>query len=254
MSAPESSAPKAVFFLGATGGCGFATLRRCIEAGYACVALCRVPYKLTDKLSPKEREAVRIDEGNADDGDAVRRCLAHPSRPGAMVDYVISSIGNEPSLQGMRNADSDVCRKGMDVLLQTIQALRADGVAGRPRIVGISSTGLSSFARDLPLLMVPLYKVVLAIPHCDKKAMEDLMIASGEDWTVIRASGLTNGRATAGGSKVRAGMEIPQEKKVETEAIGYTISREDVGRWIFEKIVQEDQARAWVQRVATITH
>ncbi|KAK5655632.1 hypothetical protein OQA88_5563 [Cercophora sp. LCS_1] len=243
---------KTIFFLGATGGCGLSAMRRSLAAGHTCIALCRTPSKLTAILPPSEHPNLIIVEGNAHSSEPVRQGLIHPTAPKAFVDYVISSIGNAVSWEGMRNADADVCRKGMELIISTMNALRKEGYTGRPRILGVSSTGISDFARDLPIAMIPLYKVALAIPHRDKKAMENVLIESGEDWTVVRPSALTNGKG--GETTVRDGMEDPIAKKVESKAIGYTISREDTGKWIFEKIIEEGAARKWVKKIATVTY
>ncbi|KAK1750163.1 hypothetical protein QBC47DRAFT_125454 [Echria macrotheca] len=244
------STGKAILFLGATGGCAFSTLHRSIAAGHACIAVCRTPSKLTAQLSAEQQAHVTIIEGNAHDAAVLRTGLIHPSKPKTLVDHVVSALGNPITMEGLLKPDGDVCRHGMEVLLQSITALRTEGYAGRPRITGVSSTGLSEVARDVPIPFVPLYKVILHSPHKDKRGMEALMMASGEDWTIIRASLLTSG---PGGQKpVRAGMEDPVAKKVESAAIGYSITREDVGKWIFENVIEGDAT--WVAKVATVTY
>ena len=95
--------------------------------------------------------------------------------------------------------------------------------------------------------MVPLYRGLLSVPHKDKKAMEDLVVGAGKEgvvagWTVVRASLLTNGKATEG--KVRAGMEGKP-------AVGYTISREDVGGWIYREVVVKG---AWVGERVSLSY
>ena len=87
--------------------------------------------------------------------------------------------------------------------------------------------------------MVPLYRF-LHTAHQDKIAMENLVIkAVTEDpapigsFAVVRASLLTAGPAL-GVDKIRWDVE---DGKVAEKAIGYTISRADVGGFVFEKIV-----------------
>jgi hypothetical protein len=140
----------------------------------------------------------------------------------------------------------------MQTLLDALADCRKRGMTGRPRIAAVSSTGLSDFARDVPLLFVPLYHVLLKSPHKDKRAMEGALVASDEDWTVVRASLLTDGPESAK-MPVRVGMEDPRAKFVESKAIGYTISRQDVGKWIFENVI-EATSQEWVGKVATITY
>ncbi|GJC91191.1 fungal specific transcription factor domain-containing protein [Colletotrichum higginsianum] len=163
----SSANAKSVLFLGATGGCGLSALRRSLDAGFTCIALCRTPSKLTSVL-PSE------------------------------------------------------------------------------------NTGISKFGRDTPLLVAPLYKGLLHTPHEDKRAMEELLFASNEAWSVIRASFLTNGKEQPSGA-VRVGIEDPVEG-VEELAIGYSIAREDVGKWIFENILQKDGKDGFVRKVVTVTY
>ena len=63
--------------------------------------------------------------------------------------------------------------------------------------------------------------------------MEEMVVRSGEEgvvrgWTVVRASLLTNGKPAE--ERVRVGTQGKP-------AVGYTISREDVGRWIYREVV-----------------
>ncbi|EFQ27221.1 hypothetical protein CGRA01v4_04271 [Colletotrichum graminicola] len=222
----SSANPKTVLFLGATGGCGLSALRRSLDAGFTCIALCRTPSKLASILLPEQYPNLRIAQGNAHDADVVARHLVSPL---------------------------DATRFGMAVLLDAVRKLRAEkGVSGNPRVLGLSSTGISKFARDTPFIIAPLYKGLLHVPHEDKRAMEELLFASNEAWTVVRASFLTNGKEQPSGA-VRVGVEDPV-KGVEQLAIGYSISREDVGRWIFENVLQKDGNDEFVRKVATITY
>jgi len=245
-----SSSPKAILFLGATGGVGFSALRRSLAAGHTCLAVCRTPSKLTDKLGASPANLTII-QGSADDQAVLERALAHPSHPNTFVDAVSSSLGAAFQFSNFTIDDPTLCGRSMKVLLATIAALRNKGFAGRPHVVGVSSTGLSTLGRDVPILFVPLYYVVLKKPHEDKRAMEELLFASGEDWTVVRASALTDGVESAKG--IRVGREDPNAKTVETKAIGYTISREDTGKWIYENIVEKSDS-TWVAKVVTVTN
>ncbi|KAK2007859.1 hypothetical protein LZ32DRAFT_34530 [Colletotrichum eremochloae] len=245
--------PKTILFLGATGGCGLSALRRSLDAGFTCIALCRTPSKLASVLLPEQYPNLRIAQGNAHEAHVVARHLVSPLDPIRFVDAVVSSIGAWFDMRKMNLEDVHVCEKGMAVLLDALRNLRTEkGVSGNPRILGLSSTGISKFGRDTPLLIAPLYKGLLHVPHEDKRAMEELLFASNEAWTVVRASLLTNGKEQPPGA-VRVGLEDPS-KGVEQLAIGYTISREDVGRWIFENVLQKDGNDEFVRKVATITY
>ncbi|OIW34174.1 NAD(P)-binding protein [Coniochaeta ligniaria NRRL 30616] len=244
-----TTTPKTILFLGASGGCGFSTLRRSLEAGHTCIALCRTPSKLSAKLPAELLTKLKLEQGNAHDVAAVARCLVNPSNPGRVVDMVISSIGGAFSMKTGID-DAHVCEKGAKALLEALALVRKNGATGSPRIVGVSSTGITESGRDIPVLMIPLYKGLLAVPHKDKKMLEDLLVESGEQWTIVRPAFLTDGPAVG---KVRAGMEDLTAHKVEKKEIGYTISREDVGKWMFENLVEERDAK-WVRKAASITY
>ena len=286
------ASPKAILFIGATGGCGLSALRRSLAAGHTCIALCRNPSRLTAHFSDGTPANLRIEQGNAHDVDALARCLllpppsAHPpdhpplsdpagaanaAGPSRLVDTVVFSIGAYPTLRGMD--DPHVCEKGAKALLAALRRCR-EAVAGRgdddddddddndnedsprprrPRLVVVSSTGVTRHGRDVPLPLVPLYRLLLGTAHRDKRAMEAAVVASGEAWTVVRGSLYVGAGEAAPPRCVRVGVEDPVAGVVESRAVGYTISREDVGKWIFEHLIQESDAR-WVRKAATITY
>ena len=97
--------------------------------------------------------------------------------------------------------------------------------------------------------MVPLYKILLKIPHDDKKSMEDRLIESQESYTIVHPSFFIDGKSI---NEVRVGIEDPKSGR-ESEAIGYTISREDVGKWIAENLVRERDAK-YNNKIAMITY
>ncbi|KAK1986105.1 hypothetical protein LZ30DRAFT_685676 [Colletotrichum cereale] len=249
----SSANPKTLLFLGATGGCGLSALRRSLDAGLTCIALCRTPSKLASVLLPEQYPNLHIAQGNAHEAHVVARHVVSPLDASRFVDAVVFSIGSGFDMRKMNLEDVHVCEKGMAVLLGAVKRLRAEkGVSGNPRILGLSSTGISKFGRDTPFIIAPLYKGLLHTPHEDKRAMEELLFASNEAWTVVRASLLTNGKEQPSGA-VRVGVEDPL-KGVEQLAIGYTISREDVGRWIFENVLRKDGNDEYVRKVATVTY
>jgi hypothetical protein len=130
-----------------------------------------------------------------------------------------------------------------------------DSHTGNPHIIALSSTGLSSFPRDIPLAMVPLYQAILHLPHRDKKTTEDMHSASSETWTIVLASALTSG--LGGKTAVQAGREDSARGKMERKEMGYTISWEDVGKWIWESLREGSRGReekTWAKRVASLSH
>ncbi|KAK4195053.1 hypothetical protein QBC40DRAFT_289676 [Triangularia verruculosa] len=250
--------PKTILFLGATGGVGFSTLQRSLAAGHSCTALCRTPSTLSSRFpADADEKLLRIEQGNAHDVDAVLRALLPPpsSPQKTLPDVIVFSIGAYFNLSKMGMDDARVCENGIKTVLAALQKARAEHkLQGRPRIVALSSTGVSDFGRDVPLLFVPLYHVALKVPHKDKKAMENVLLGSEEDWTVVRPSLFVDGAKDGSKREIRAGKEDPVKGLVESTAVGYTISREDVGRWIFENLIEGEKAGEWLRRMAAITY
>lgn len=144
--------------------------------------------------------------------------------------------------------DPKVCRIGMAVLLDALAQIRSEGATGKPLIILFSTTGMPRFGRDYPLVLYPLYVIGLKIPHEDKKIMEDKLADSGEDFTIVRASLLVDDESD---TPVRVGIEDPKPGR-EHEEIGYTISREDSGKWIVENLLVTRVPR-YVNKIASIT-
>ncbi|KAK4182719.1 hypothetical protein QBC35DRAFT_420259 [Podospora australis] len=250
------STQKTALFLGATGGVGFSALRRSLQAGHRAVALCRTPSKLSSRLPAESQNGtLTLVEGNAHHLHAVLQSII--SVPGG-VDTIVFSIGVYFSLSKFGMEDPTVCEVGIKTVLSALAQARAEGKVApdyHPRIIALSSTGISDApGRDIPLAMVPLYHWMLKVPHKDKKAMETALIESGEPkWTIVRPSFYVGDAENPKG--VRAGKEDPVAKRVERKVVGYAISREDVGKWIFENLVgDEKRAGEWERRVASITN
>ena len=65
-------------------------------------------------------------------------------------------------------------------------------------------------------------------------------------FTAVRPTLLTNGEAR-GVEKLRVGTE-------EEPAIGYTISREDVGMWMFEELMKGGGQERWKGKKVSLTY
>ena len=72
---------------------------------------------------------------------------------------------------------------------------------------------------------------------------------SGEAFTIIRASLLVDGETK---KEIRVGIEDPKTGR-ESEAIGYTISREDTGRWIADHLVLQSGGN-YVNKIVMVTY
>ena len=147
-------AHKTVVFLGASTGVGLAALKRTLAAGHRCIAICRVPSKLTNILPPESHPNLQVVEGNAHDVTTLSQSFR--KEDGQLVDEIVSTIGGKLVMPQMKIDDKEVCRKGMAALLQALDQLRRNGATGRPHIVVCSTTGMSRFGRDTPVVIAPI--------------------------------------------------------------------------------------------------
>ncbi|KAI9770898.1 MAG: hypothetical protein M1840_002602 [Geoglossum simile] len=213
--------------------------------------VCRTPSKLTGLLTSPPRSLsestlknLTIHEGSSTDAAAVLATLRTPS--GAPATVIIFSIGGMatfwPNPLRPRLTDPTICETSMATLLQAVGSL-----AAAPFLLAVSTMGLPSAPkRDVPLALLPLYRLMLTHPHADKEKMEALL-EGNERAVVVRASLLTDG-ARLGVGEVRTGTE-------EAPAVGYTISREDVGGWVFERVVENAmRAEEFGGKKVTVTY
>ena len=242
-----SSNTKTITFFGASTGVGLSTLTHTLAAGYQCIALCRTPSKLTNIFPPESTPNLKIIAGDAHDINVVTQCIQADGQGKRLVDVIISTIGSKPTAT-LSLEDPNCCRKGAAVLIDAINKLRREGATGNPHIVGFSTTGLSKFGRDYPLVLYPVYAWLLKVPHKDKELMESQFIKSGQPFTMVRASLLNNG---ATDKKVRVGVEDPETGRESTE-IGYFISREDSGKWVADNLIINENKK-YVNKIASIT-
>ncbi|KAI1402882.1 hypothetical protein F4819DRAFT_453146 [Hypoxylon fuscum] len=147
--------------------------------------------------------------------------------------------------------DPEVCEKGANTLLDAIVKVRQEsnaGLAWKPRIVVLSTCGINKAGRDFPLATLPIYKFMLKVPHLDKMAMEKALVSNAErvgyTHTIVRPSLLNDD--TAPQKEIRVGLD-------NAFVVGYYISRDDTGRWIYENLLDERKTGQYENRIATIT-
>ena len=252
-SSSTASAPTLAIF-GATGGTCSAVLRHSLNAGLHVNVLARTPSKLTSKFPPTQYPNLQVIQGDIRDTAAVKKALTiTEDQSSKVVDIVVSGLGmvSGPS-------DPTLCEDGVKIIFAGIEEIRGQsgGAKGAgPRVVVVSSTGISSAGRDIPILMVPLYKLLIGTPHADKRKMELVIQESGARWCIVRASLLVDGESK-GLEKVRVGVEVPRDggnAEVKKE-IGYRIRREDVGLWIFGELVRGGGKGEWERKIVTLTY
>ncbi|KAK6535057.1 hypothetical protein TWF281_006355 [Arthrobotrys megalospora] len=267
-----SQPTKTIAFFGATGGTALAALELSLRAGYNCSAIVRSADKLKEMLSKTTPTTnLRVIEGDALKPEPVREVLVDPST-GTVVDTIIYGLGARPTSLNPLTAKflfPNICEDTTKVILSVLGELKP---AVAPFICSVSTTGVSG-SKDVPFFYGPLYHWMLKTPHDDKGKMEELVKGAGADgtfrgWTLVRPTLLTDGEATHG--QVKAGYEGLEKSKdfggqltlaeggngwrsVNNNAIGYTISRKDVGAFIFEEAVVNGGSR-FAAKTVTLTH
>ncbi len=119
---------------------------------------------------------VRSLTGSATDPAAAREAVSD-------ADAVVVTVGGAKG----------VPRQRATVTRTVVDAMQAEGVR---RLLVQSSLGAGGSGSQMPLPLGLLMKVLLAKPLADHDAQEDIVTASGLDWTIVRPTGLTGKPAT----------------------------------------------------------
>lgn len=246
-------------FFGATGGCANACLALTLKNGYRATALARTPSKLTNMLKEQGLDEQTINsnldivEGSITDVTAVKRTLFPNNK---LVSKIVFGIGGTPKLQlslftPITLDNPTVCTDGVNSISKALRDVyEQNGDVGKPLIVVVSSTGTKG-AKDIPKAYTFWYHGLLSVPHSDKTNMEKAVLYSASELfngtVIVRPTLLTGDQniSSADQSKVKAGTE-------KNPAIGYTISRADVGQWIFDQVINVNSSN-WVGEKVTLT-
>jgi NAD(P)-dependent dehydrogenase (short-subunit alcohol dehydrogenase family) len=255
MSSSTSTSKPSIAIFGATGGTGLAVLKNCLAAGHSVSVLVRTPSKLSSILS-QYPDLLHVTQGDIHNSASIKQALVLNNR---RVDMVISAIGMVLQFKGVKitSPDPTICEVGTRNIITALAELDAEAdqtsSPAKPKLIIVSTTGISQ-KRDIPIVISPFYHYGLAVPHADKKRMEDIVINSDRSWVLVRPSFLVDGPAK-GIKSVRTGTESPTHKKEAAHAIGYTIRREDVGLWIFEECVSpRGNWDKWAGKCVSLTY
>ncbi|KAL8712060.1 MAG: hypothetical protein Q9225_007010, partial [Loekoesia sp. 1 TL-2023] len=144
----------------------------------------------------------------------------------------------------------------INTALQIIKS--SSGQASKmPLLTALSTTGISE-NQDVPIMMTPLYRWMLAVPHANKEVLEDRIVKAKEenlirDYVVIRPSLLTDERIN-GKTEIKVSWEGKAPGKLgDGAAVGYKITREDVGYFVFESVIANSGGEL-VGKKISITH
>jgi hypothetical protein len=210
-----------------------------------------------------------IHEGDAKSASDLAYALINPLDETFLVDIIYYSLGIYPVwqfslVQPFVLPDPTFCETTMARLFSSIDQLQTQGIKSsvsgqKPLLIATSSTASRNITRSVPFLMVPFYAWLLSSPHNDKLNMEKIIYADNgvhvRDFVIIRPAIMTNG-VERGVQNVRIGWEWGIESPTEREqapgpAKGWTISRRDVGGWVYQKAIKEG---GWEGRCVSICY
>ncbi|WP_206783955.1 NAD(P)-dependent oxidoreductase [Amycolatopsis sp. MtRt-6] len=197
--------------LGATGGVGGEVVKQAMDRGWDVTAVVRDPAKL--------RLPARVVVAGLREHDKLAAAIEGR-------DAVISALGARD------RKPTTVCADGA----------RAALAAGAKRLLVVSASGLDTdgdgfFTRTL---VKPLLDAVLKHGYRDMRAMEDLVMASAVDWTVVRPPMLLNGPRTGA---VRSRLDGNVRGS-------YTIRRADVAAYLLDAVADP----TLIRRKVSIAH
>ncbi len=204
-----------IFVVGASGRTGRLFVLDALAAGHEVTAFVRDPARL--RLEPQA--GLRVAEGDVLTPGDLQRDLAG-------CEAVVSLLAPR------HEQDERIYSAGTAAI---IAAMETTGVR---RLVAVSAEGVRVARGELPLG----YRAVLLLPGLDAiyddiGVMEDEIVASDLDWTIVRPAVLTDGPAT-GRARVVGGDTVPG---------GLLVSRADLAAFLL-RCVAEDLYRC--RRVA----
>jgi uncharacterized protein YbjT (DUF2867 family) len=199
-----------IAILGGTGGIGGHVLDWALEAGHPVHALARSPQALAPA------PGLTVTRGDALDADAVARVI-----DGA--DAVVSALGP-------RGAKAPGLLAG--AAANVVAGMQKTGAT---RVVCVSAAGAYVTGDpNMSWLIKAILPRVLAKQFADVRQMEDVIRASGLDWTLVRATRLVNRPGTG---RYRVSPDYPPPG-------GGKISRADVAHFIAAVLTEDGWPRA----------
>lgn len=237
-----------ILFLGATGGCTLTALVHALNDGFRCTALVRTPNKLNTLLenagvsSSKIEQFLTIWTGNSTDVSILKEVLLsgstdHQELPG----IIISGLGGAPKLQfslpPVTIDQPHICEDSAAALVAALSETYTQHPStqfSKPLLCYVSTGGMYRGQDDVPTLIRMLYSYVLNVPWQDKKAMEKVFLGEMGRETfrtlvTVKATMLTDG-PELGGDAMKVGTRTHL-------APGYSISRKDIGGWIYRNVL-----------------
>jgi putative NADH-flavin reductase len=189
---------------GASGGTGKEIVARALGGGMQVTAFVRDPGRLDARHAQ-----LRIVQGNVTDREIVAGAVAGQQA-------VISALGVGTPLKH----DAGV----IEGVRNIIDAMKNQGVR---RLVYLSFIGVSESRHAAGWVVRHVARIPLRQEIADHEIKEDLVKASGLDWTLIRPCKLTNGAFTG---KYRSGDDIS------ARSLFPTLARADLAEFVLRQV------------------
>jgi uncharacterized protein YbjT (DUF2867 family) len=195
-----------ILVIGASRGIGFETVKAALAAGHEVRAFARSAASIA--LTNPRLESVA---GDALDKESVERALGG-------IDAVVMALGLAPGLVYLTG--TELFSRATRILADAMNA------SGNKRLVVVTGFGAGNSRHHLgPLYAIP-FTFMLKRIYDDKDVQEQIVRASGLDWTIMRPGILQDGPAT-GRARV-----LPDEKDWRPGPV----RRADVARAIVDEI------------------
>lgn len=204
-----------VVVFGATGRSGRRVVKRALDEGHAVTGIARTPSKM--ELTHAQLTLVRGDILNYDSFANVFEGQ----------DAIISTVG-----KGERFGSVELYSEGIENIIRAMETY------GLSRLIAITSGGTyPGWDRKNSIFYELLIKrVLLRGEYMDMKRMEDRIMDTNLEWTVVRPSGLTDEEGT-GEYRVKIGYSIPESN---------TTTRDDLAEFIVDELESNQFVREGV--------
>ncbi|RJT07111.1 NAD(P)-dependent oxidoreductase [Halococcus sp. IIIV-5B] len=204
-----------VVVFGATGRSGRRVVKRALDEGHAVTGIARTPSKM--ELTHAQLTLVRGDVLNYDSFANVFEGQ----------DAIISTVG-----KGERFGSVELYSEGIENIIRAMETY------GLSRLIAITSGGTyPGWDRKNSIFYELLIKrVLLRGEYTDMKRMEDRIMDTNLEWTVVRPSGLTDEEGT-GEYRAKVGYSIPESN---------TTTRDDLAKFIVDELESNQFVREGV--------
>jgi len=182
-----------IVIFGATGRTGHYLVNQALERGHTVTAVARHPEAITLR-----HERLRVVSGLFDQPETIDAAISGQAA-------VLSAVG-APMSRAATSVHADSARS----------ILAAMGRVGVRRLICVTSGGTNpQHDPNLPLVFEQVFKRIYANIYQDQIEMEQIVMASDTDWTIVRPAALTDDPATgrcrvAEAYAIRGGNQTPR--------------------------------------------